>query len=402
MAQTTAALNLKTLDSLDFKGKRVLMRVDYNVPLDGDRVTDDTRVKETLPTLRRLIDGGCKVVLIAHLGRPKGKVNPKYSLKPAAGALEKLLGRPVKFASDCVGPVADEAVKALAPGEVLLLENLRFHPEEEANDPVFAKALASHGEVFVQEAFGALHRAHASTAAAAEMLPGAIGGLVARELEFLGRVAERPDHPYLAVLGGAKVSDKLIVTQKLLEKVDALLIGGGMAFTFLKAQGIGIGKSLLEADRLDDARRILDEARRRGIELLLPCDHVAAPEFKADSPATVTPAQEVPEGLMGLDIGPRTRALFAARIMKAKTIFWNGPMGVFEMPAFAAGSKGVAEALAAATDAGTTTVVGGGDSLAVLAQTGLGPRMSHCSTGGGASLELLEGKLLPGLKALSK
>ncbi|MBI5597782.1 MAG: phosphoglycerate kinase [Elusimicrobia bacterium] len=399
---TTATLNLKTLEQIDVKGKRVLMRVDYNVPLDGERVTDDTRVRETLPTLKALIAQGCRIVLIAHLGRPKGKVNPKYSLKPAAGALEKLLGRPVKFASDCVGPVADAAVKALGPGEVLLLENLRFHPEEEANDAAFAKALASHGEVFVQEAFGALHRAHASTAAAAELLPGAIGGLVARELEFLGKVAERPEHPYIAVLGGAKVSDKLIVTQKLLEKVDALLIGGGMAYTFLKAQGIGIGKSLLEAERIDDARRILDEARKRGVELLLPADHVAAAEFKADSPASVTPAQEVPEGLMGLDIGPRTRTLFAERIKKAKTVFWNGPMGVFEMPAFAAGSKSVAEALAAATAGGAVTVVGGGDSLAVLAQTGLGPKMSHCSTGGGASLELLEGKLLPGLKALSR
>ncbi|TBR21793.1 phosphoglycerate kinase [bacterium] len=395
-------MKLKTLDQLDYKGKRVLARVDYNVPLDGERVTDDTRIRETLPTLKKLVAAGCRTVLIAHLGRPKGKPNPKYSLKPAAKALEAILGRPVKFAEDCVGPVADAAVASLAPGDVLLLENLRFHAEEEANDPAFAGKLAAHGDVFVQEAFGALHRAHASTAGVAELLPGAIGGLVARELEFLTKVAEKPEHPYVAILGGAKVSDKLIVVQKLLEKVDTLLIGGGMAFTFLKAQGIGIGKSLLEAERLDDARAILDEARKRGVEVLLPSDHVAAPEFKADSPATVTPAQEVPEGLMGLDVGPRTRELFAGRLKTAKTVFWNGPMGVFEMPAFAAGSKAVAEAMAAATAAGTTTVVGGGDSLAVLAQTGLAPKMTHCSTGGGASLELLEGKLLPGLKALSR
>jgi phosphoglycerate kinase len=395
-------VHLKTIDQLDLKGKRVLARVDYNVPLDGERVTDDTRIRETLPTLQTLIAAGCRVVLMAHLGRPKGKVNPKYSLKPAAKALEALLGRPVKFAADCVGPVADAAVAGLAPGEVLLLENLRFHPEEEANDAAFSGKLSAHGDVFVQEAFGALHRAHASTAGVADLLPGAIGGLVARELEFLTKVAEKPEHPYVAVLGGAKVSDKLVVCQKLLEKVDTLLIGGGMAFTFLKAQGIGIGKSLLEAERLDDARTILDEARKRGVEVLLPSDHVAAAEFKADSPATVTPAQEVPEGLMGLDIGPRTRELFAARLKTAKTVFWNGPMGVFEMPAFAAGSKAVAEAMAAATAAGTVTVVGGGDSLAVLAQTGLAPKMTHCSTGGGASLELLEGKLLPGLKALSR
>lgn len=397
----TAGLNLRTLDSLDFKGKRVLVRVDYNVPLDGERVTDDTRIRETLPTLEKLRAAGCRVILIAHLGRPKGQVNPKYSLKPAAAALEKLLGRRVEFVPDCVGPVAEAAVKALGPEGVLLLENLRFHPEEEANDPDFAKQLAAHGEVFVQEAFGALHRAHASTAAAAALLPGAIGGLVARELLFLTQVAERPEHPYVAVLGGAKVSDKILVTRRLLEKVDALLIGGGMAYTFLKAQGIDIGKSLLEADRIDDARQILDEARQRGVEIMLPADHVAAAEFKADSPATVTPSQEVPAGQMGLDIGPRTRALFAARISTAKTVFWNGPMGVFEMTPFAAGSKAMAESLAKATAAGTTTVVGGGDSLAVLAQTGLASKMSHCSTGGGASLELLEGKLLPGLKALA-
>lgn len=399
---TTATLKIRTLDQLDLAGKRVLVRVDYNVPLDGERVTDDTRIRETLPTLKKLIDAGCRIVLMAHLGRPKGKANPKYSLKPAAAALERLLGRPVKFAADCVGPVADAAVRSLGPAEVLLLENLRFHPEEEANDPAFAKALAAHGEVFVQEAFGALHRAHASTAAAAELLPGGIGGLVARELEFLSKVAERPDHPYVAILGGAKVSDKLTVTRRLLEKVDTLLIGGGMAYTFLKAQGIGIGKSLLEAERLDDARSILEQARQRGVELLLPADHVTAAEFKADSPAALTLSQEIPEGRIGLDIGPRTRELFAGRLKSAKTVFWNGPMGVFEMPAFAAGSRAVAEAMAAATVEGAVTVVGGGDSLAVLAQTGLGGKMTHCSTGGGASLELLEGKLLPGLQALSR
>lgn len=396
-----AALKLKRLQDMTFKGKRVLVRVDYNVPMKGTKIEDNARIRETLKTLEALIGGGAKLVLIAHLGRPKGKVEPKYSLKPVAEELARLLKKPVAFAADCVGPVADKAVAALKPGEVLLLENLRFHAEEEANDPAFAKALAKHGELFIQDAFGALHRAHASTAGVTKYLPGAIGFLVQRELEFLDRAIGNPARPFLAVIGGAKVSDKLAVLDKLLERVDVLLIGGGMAYTFLAAQGISIGKSLLEKDQVEAAKAVIEKGYNKKVEILLPADHLAVREIKPDAEVTVTQAMSIPADLIGVDIGPHTIEFFTEHVSKAKTVFWNGPMGIFEIPAFAKGSFAVAEAMAAATKAGATTIVGGGDSLSVVAKAKLADKMSHCSTGGGASLELLEGKVLPGLAALA-
>ena len=396
-----AARKLKRLQDLAFKGKRVLVRVDYNVPMKGAKIEDDARIRETLKTLEALIAGGAKIVLIAHLGRPKGKPEAKYSLKPVADELGRLLKKPVAFASDCVGPVADKAVAALKPGDVLLLENLRFHAEEEANDPAFAKALAKHGELFIQDAFGALHRAHASTAGIPKYLPGAIGFLVQRELEFLDRTMGNPARPFLAVIGGAKVSDKLVVLDKLLDRVDVLLIGGGMAYTFLAAQGISIGKSLLEKDQIEAAKAVIEKGYNKKVEILLPADHLAVREIKPDAATTITQAMAIPADLIGVDIGPHTIEFFSEHVAKAKTTFWNGPMGIFEIPAFAKGSFAVAEAMAAATKDGATTIVGGGDSLSVVAKAKLADKMSHCSTGGGASLELLEGRVLPGLAALA-
>ncbi len=395
------ALKLKRLQDVIVKGKRVLVRVDYNVPMKGGKIEDNARIRETLKTLQALMDGGAKLVLIAHLGRPKGKPEPKYTLKPVAEELAKLLKKPVAFAADCVGPEAEKAVAALKPGDVLLLENLRFHAEEEANDAAFAKALAKHGDLFIQDAFGALHRAHASTAGVTKFLPGAIGFLVQRELEFLDRVIGNPQRPFLAIIGGAKVSDKLGVLDKLLDRVDALLIGGGMAYTFLAAQGINIGKSLLEKDQIVEAKRIIEKAYSKKVECLLPADHLAVREIKPDADVTVTQAMSIPPDLIGVDIGPHAIEFFQEQIGKAKTIFWNGPMGIFEIEAFSKGSVAVAEAMAEAAKNGATTIVGGGDSLSVLAKTGLASKMSHCSTGGGASLELLEGKVLPGLSALA-
>ena len=401
MTPEKAALKLKRLQDLTFKGKRVLVRVDYNVPMKGVKIEDNVRIRETLKTLEALIDGGAKIVLIAHLGRPKGKVEAKYSLKPIADELAKLLKKPVAFASDCVGPVADKAVAALKPGDVLLLENLRFHAEEEANDAAFSKALAKHGDLFIQDAFGALHRAHASTAGVTKYLPGAIGFLVQRELEFLDRVIGNPARPFLAIIGGAKVSDKLVVLDKLLDRVDVLLIGGGMAYTFLAAQGISIGKSLLEKDQIEAAKAIIEKGYNKKVEILLPADHLAVREIKPDADVTVTQAMSIPAELIGVDIGPHAIEFFTEHVAKAKTTFWNGPMGIFEIPAFAKGSFAVAEAMAAATKKGAVTIVGGGDSLSVVSKAKLADKMSHCSTGGGASLELLEGKVLPGLAALA-
>ena len=395
------ALKLKRLQDMTVNGKRVLIRVDYNVPMKGSKIEDNARIRETLKTLEYLIAEGGKIVLIAHLGRPKGKVEAKYSLKPVAEELAKLLKKPVAFAADCVGPVAEKAVAALKAGDVLLLENLRFHAEEEANDAAFAKALAKNADLFIQDAFGALHRAHASTAGVTRHLSGAVGFLVQRELEFLDRVIGNPTRPFLAIIGGAKVSDKLAVLDKLLDRVDALLIGGAMAYTFLAAQGINIGKSLLEKDQIDAAKAIIEKAYNKKVECLLPADHLIVREIKADSPASVSQAMAIPSDMIGVDIGPHTIEFFQEHIAKAKTIFWNGPMGIFEMPAFAQGSLAVAKAMSEATGTGAITIVGGGDSLAVLAKTGLAAKMSHCSTGGGASLELLEGKVLPGLAALA-
>jgi phosphoglycerate kinase len=401
MSTANPALKLKRLQDLDVKGKRVLVRVDYNVPMKDGKVADDTRIRETLKTLEHLLAQDAKVVLVAHLGRPKGKPEPKYSLKPAAEALSKLIKKPVAFACDCVGPEADKVVSALKPGDVALLENLRFHAEEEKNDPAFAAALAKHGEVFVQDAFGAIHRAHASTAGVCKHLSGGIGFLVQKELEFLDRAINNPAHPFLAIIGGAKVSDKLGVLDKLLDKVDGLLVGGGMAYTFLQGQNVSIGKSLLEADQAEAAQRIVQKAYAKKIGFLLPADHVVVPELKPGAKVTVTQSMAVPADQIGVDIGPHTVELFGEEIKKAKTIFWNGPMGIFETEAFAQGTMEIAKALAQATKKGAVTIVGGGDSLAAVAKAGLKDQISHCSTGGGASLELLEGKVLPGLAALA-
>ncbi|MBI5244058.1 MAG: phosphoglycerate kinase [Elusimicrobia bacterium] len=396
------ALKVRRLQEMDVQGKRVLVRVDYNVPLKGEKVLDNTRIRETLPTLKRLIEAEAKIVLIAHLGRPKGKPEGKHSLKPVAAELEKLSKYKVNFAADCIGEAADSVVSKLSGGEIALLENLRFHPEEEKNDAGFAKQLAKHGELFIQEAFGAIHRAHASTTGVAKFLPGCIGLLVQKELEFLDRVINNPQRPFLAILGGAKVSDKIGVTLRLLDRVDGMLIGGAMCYTFLQAQGVSIGKSLLEAERVEDAKRIIEKAYSKEVELLLPADHLAVKEIKEDASTQLSQGMAVPEGWIGVDIGPRSIEIFQEKIAAAKTIFWNGPMGIFEMKPFSKGSFAVAKAMAEATAKGAVTIVGGGDSLAVLGQAGLSGKMSHCSTGGGASLEFLEGKLLPGLAALSK
>lgn len=395
------AMKLKRLQDITVKNKRVLVRVDFNVPMKGGKVTDVSRIRETLETIKHLQAAGSRVVLISHLGRPKGKPDPKYSLLPAVAELAELLGQPVAFSPDCVGPAAEKAAGALKSGGVLLMENLRFHPGEEANDPDFTSALSKLGDVFIQEAFGAIHRAHASTAGIPKILPGGIGFLVQRELEFLDRVMSNPVRPFLAIVGGAKVSDKIEVLIKLLDRVDSLVIGGGMAYTFMAAQGISIGKSLLEKDKEADAQAIVEKSYAKKVQCLLPADHLTVREIRADAPTSVTQAMAIPPDQIGVDIGPHSIEFFTEEIAKAKTIFWNGPMGIFEIPAFSAGSLAVANALAEATRKGTITIVGGGDSLAVLALAKLESSMTHCSTGGGATLELLEGKILPGLAALA-
>ncbi len=392
-------MSKKTVRDIDLKNKRVLVRVDFNVPQDdAGKITDDSRIVGALPTIRYLVEQQAKVVLMSHLGRPKGEVNMKYSLAPAAERLSELLGQPVKMAKDVIGPDADQVVAGLKVGEVCLLENLRFHKEEEKNAPEFAKKLASYGDIYVNDAFGTAHRAHASTEGVAHYLPAVSGFLIEKELQFLGKALEDPDRPFVAILGGAKVSDKIGVINNLLEKVDVLIIGGGMAFTFAKAQGGEIGKSLLEADRLDYAREMIEKAKRKGVQLLLPVDTVAADAFSNDAKIEVVPTEKIPEGYMGLDIGPKAQQAFADAIRSAKTVVWNGPMGVFEMSNFAKGTQAVAKALA---ESGATTIIGGGDSAAAVVQLGYGDKMSHISTGGGASLEYLEGLVLPGVAALN-
>ena len=392
-----------TIKDLDLRGKRVFMRVDFNVPLKDGVVTDDTRIRETLPTLKLAIEKGGRPVLASHLGRPKGGPDPKYSLRPAAKKLEELLGKPVAFGSDCVGPGVEGQSKALRDGEVLVLENVRFHAEEEKNDGNFSKQLAALCDgLFVCDAFGSAHRAHASVVGITKFVEkSAAGLLMEKELAYLGKAVTNPARPFVAILGGAKVSDKIEVVENLMKIADALLIGGGMAYTFLKSQGLPIGKSLVENDKLDLAKRLLADAIASGRKLLLPVDHVTAPEFKVDAPAAIGDVNRTPDDQMGLDIGPRTVATYAAEIAKAKTIVWNGPMGVFEMPAFAKGTLEVGKAVAAATDAGATSIVGGGDSVAAVQQAGVAKRISHISTGGGASLEFLGGSKLPGVEALT-
>ncbi|MHB8501448.1 MAG: triose-phosphate isomerase [Candidatus Acidiferrales bacterium] len=396
-------MNKLTIHDVDLRGKRVFIRVDFNAPLKDGVVTDDTRIRETIPTLRLAIQKGGRLILASHLGRPKGGPDSKFSLFPVAKKLEALIGKPVRFASDCVGPVPESKSKTLGDGEILLLENVRFHPEEEKNDEAFSKQLASLCDgVFVCDAFGSAHRAHASVVGITRFVNQCAAGLLMeKELNYLGKALSNPTRPFVAILGGAKVSDKIEVVENLMKIADAMLIGGGMAYTFFKAQGLPIGKSLVEDDKLDLARKILADAKQRNFRLLLPVDHVIAPEFKATAPATTVDISATPADQMGLDIGPKTAAAFASEISRAKTIVWNGPMGVFEMPAFANGTLEVARAVAAATSGGATSIVGGGDSVAAVHQSGVADRISHISTGGGASLEFLAGAKLPGVEALS-
>lgn len=391
-------MRLKTFSPSDVAGKKVLVRVDFNVPLAEGRVSDDTRIKAHLPTLTALRDAGAKIALVSHLGRPKGTVNLKYTLEPVGEELAKLTGWPVRFVPDCIGEKVDEAVADWKDGEVLLLENVRFYPEEEKNDMEFAKKLVKDFDVFVMDAFSAAHRAHASTRAAAELLPSFSGKLIDREITMLSAARDEPKKPFVLILGGAKVSDKIAVVENMLKKADTILIGGGMAFTFLKAQGLEIGKSLCETEKLDFAAKMLEEAKALGVKILLPVDAVVAPEFKADAPAKTVKSDAIPQDEMGLDIGPETAELFTKEILAAKTVLWNGPMGVFEMPAFAKGTEAVAKALAGATEKGALTVVGGGDSAAAIALFKMEDKVSHVSTGGGASLEFFEGKSLPGIE----
>jgi phosphoglycerate kinase len=417
MASVTRKLSV---ERLPVEGKTVLVRVDFNVPLadgpDGTpRVTDDTRIAASLPTLRHLVSRGARIVLVSHLGRPDGKADPKLSLNPVAIRLAELLDRPVAFCPDAIGPNAEAAVKSLAPGQVLLLENLRFHPEEEKNDPAFAQALAKLADAFVSDAFGTVHRAHASTAGVAKYFPkAACGFLIAKELQFLGQALAAPVRPYVAVLGGAKVGDKIPVIRSLLDRADTLLIGGAMAYTFLKAQGHAIGASLLDEPHVTLAGELLAEAKAKGKALLLPGDHFVSPRSsfapakpgKAPKPDKTSPAEvsglEIAEGKVGLDIGPQSAQRFAQEVRRAKLVVWNGPMGMFELPRFAAGTIAIAQAMAEATGSnGAVTVVGGGDSVAAVNQAGVADRISHISTGGGASLEFLEGRVLPGIAVLS-
>jgi phosphoglycerate kinase len=399
-------VNKLSIRDLDLAGKRVFARVDFNVPLsDGSPrvVTDDTRIRETLPTVRLARERGARLVLASHLGRPKGKPDQQFSLRPAGAKLAELLGVAVGFAADCVGTDAEAKSRALANGEVLLLENVRFHAEEEKNDEGFSRQLAALCDgLFVCDAFGSAHRAHASVVGITRFVKQAAAGLLMeKELTYLGKAITNPERPFVAILGGAKVSDKIEVVENLMKIADAMLIGGGMAYTFFKAQGIGIGKSLVEDDKLDLATKILADAKQRGFGLMLPSDHVVASEFKAEAKSQTLPVTQIPDGWMGLDIGPQTVAAFGAELAHAKTIVWNGPMGVFEMPAFAKGTLGVAEAVAAATDGGATSIVGGGDSVAAVHQAGVSDKISHISTGGGASLEFLAGEKLPGVEALT-
>ena len=392
-------MNKKTIRDIPLKGKRALVRVDFNVPMDeAGGITDDNRILGALPTIRYLMDQGAKVILMSHMGRPKGAVNAKYSLAPVAKRLGELLEKPVHMAGDVIGPDADKTVAALHDGEVALLENLRFHAQEEKNDPDFARKLASYGDVYVNDAFGTAHRAHASTEGVAHYLPSVSGFLIEKELQFMGKALENPERPFVAVLGGAKVSDKLGVINNLLDKVDTLIIGGGMAYTFVKAQGGQIGKSLLEEDKLDYAREMLAKAKAKGVNLLLPEDVLAADKFSNDARTQVLPIGQIPEDWQGLDIGPKAQEAFAQAIKGAKTVVWNGPMGVFEFPTFASGTKAVAQAMA---QSDAVTIVGGGDSAAAVAQLGYADQISHISTGGGASLEFLEGLELPGVAALN-
>jgi phosphoglycerate kinase len=390
-----------TVRDIDVRGKRALVRVDLNAPQDASgAITDDTRLRASLPTIQYLLDQGASVILMSHLGRPKGKVDPKYSLKPIAARLSELLGKPVPLAPDCVGPEVEAMAGTLQPGEILLLENLRFHPEEEANDPGFAKQLASLGEVYVNDAFGTAHRAHASTEGVAHDLPAVAGFLMEKELTFLGGALENPKRPFVAISGGAKVSDKIAVLDHLIDIADKVLIGGGMANTFFKARGLFMGDSLVEDDKLEDARRLMAKAEAAGKPFILPVDVAVGEKFAADAEGTITTPDAVPEGWRILDVGPQTILAFGEALVDAKTVIWNGTLGVAEFPAFALGTRALIRLLVELTSLGVTTVVGGGDSAAAVEADGAADKLSHVSTGGGASLEFLEGRELPGVAAL--
>lgn len=393
---------IKNVDNLSFEGKKALVRVDFNVPLDKDfNVTDDTRIQAAMPTIDKILEDGGSVILMSHLGRPKGGPEDKYSLKNIVVAVGKALGRPIKFAPDCIGREAEVLAEGLKPGEVLLLENLRFHKEEEMGDKDFAKKLAKLGDVYVNDAFGTAHRAHASTAVIAQFFyDKACGYLMLSELKNADKVLGNPERPYTAIMGGAKIADKILIIETLLDKVDNLIIGGGMSYTFAKALGGTIGDSLLEEDKLDFVLELMEKAKVKGVNLILPEDTVISKAFANDAEQGIVNKGEIPDGWMGLDIGPKTRELFAETILKSKTILWNGPMGVFEMDSFDKGTKAVAEAVVAATKAGAYSLIGGGDSAAAVNKFGFGDEVSFVSTGGGALLEHMEGKVLPGVAAL--
>jgi phosphoglycerate kinase len=390
------------LSASDLSGKRVLVRADFNVPLDNGSITDDTRIRAALPTIQDLASKGAKVILCSHFGRPKG-VTEKLRLTPVAVRLSELLGKEVKKTDDCIGDEVAATVAAMQDGDVLLLENVRFYPEEEANDPEFAKKLASVADLYVNDAFGTAHRAHASTEGVTKYLsPSVAGFLMEKELQYLGSAIDNPQRPLAAIIGGSKVSSKIGVIEKLLEKCDKLLLGGGMVFTFYKARGLSVGKSLVEDDKLELAKSLEEKAKERGVTFLLPTDVVVADKFDAQANTQTVSVESIPEGWMGLDIGPDSVKTFQDALADCKTVIWNGPMGVFEMEKFAAGTEGIARSLAGLTQTGTTTIIGGGDSVAAVEQLNLGEQMSHISTGGGASLELLEGKELPGVAALDE
>ena len=390
---------LNTIKEADLKGKRVVIRVDFNVPVKEGVVKDATRIKAALPTIKYILDEGASLVVMSHFGRPKGQKNPDFSMAPIAKEFEKLLGRPVKLAKDVIVPEVEAEVKALKPGEVLLLENVRFYKEEEANDPEFAKTLASYGDIYCNDAFGTAHRAHASTEGVAHYLPSYAGFLIEKEVKFMAPLLENPEKPFVAVIGGSKVSSKITVLESLVKTCDTIVIGGGMAYTFLSVLGKEIGKSLFEADYIETAKAFLAKAAEKGVKVILPVDHVCAAEFSENAEPVLVDDVNIPSDLMGMDIGPKTVALIVEEIKKAKSVVWNGPMGVFEFEAFSKGTGEVAKALA---ESNATSVVGGGDSVAAINKFGLADKISHVSTGGGASLEFLEGKTLPGIKALEK
>jgi phosphoglycerate kinase len=394
-------MNKKTVRDVDLEGKRVLMRVDFNVPLDSQQhITDATRIRAALPTIRYVLDQGTSLILMSHLGRPDGRVVDSMSLAPVARHLSELLGRPVEMAQDCIGPEVEALAKSLQPGQMLLLENLRFHKDEEKNNANFARQLAMLGEVYVNDAFGTAHRAHASTEGVTHYLPCVAGFLMEKEINFLGSALEHPKRPFVAIIGGAKISDKIAVLDRLISMVDALLIGGGMANTFLKAEGFEIGDSLFEESKLDVARELMAKAKQRKLQFLLPADVVVADAFAADANFKVVPQNQVPKGWRILDIGPKAVEAFKQILADAQTIVWNGTLGVAEMPTFAKGTEAIIEILASRTRAGATTIIGGGDSAAAVEEAGAAEKMTHVSTGGGASLEFLEGRVLPGVAAL--